>query len=67
MAEPTKAENAAAYEAMMALVAEHHLSFTHNPGGGEFAKRGDATWRCQVANYGDNVADLAKLNAALGL
>lgn len=47
--------------AMTALAAVHGLTFTHNPGGGEFGKAG---WRCQIG-CNDDLADLAKLRTAL--
>ncbi len=52
-----------AHDRIQALIAEHHLSFTHNPGGGE-VYRSDGTWRCQLGMQ-DYVADLATLVAAL--
>ena len=39
----------------------HGLSYTHNPGGGEFYR---GTWRCQIGCC-DDLADLAKLRDAV--
>lgn len=54
-------DSAKAREAMTKLATEHGLSFTHNPGGGEFYKDG---WRCQIHMCND-VADYEKLRKAL--
>jgi hypothetical protein len=45
-----------------ALAAKHRLSFTFNPGGGEFYR--DDLGRCQIHTY-DDAEDLGRLRAWL--
>ena len=53
-----------ACEAMRVLARVHGLSFTFNPGGGEFYEEG-GSWRCQIHCCHD-VEDYEKLNEAVG-
>ena len=46
---------------MKLLAQDHGLSYTHNPGGGEYSKPG---FRCQISGC-DDVVDCEKLEAAL--
>lgn len=48
-------------EEIRALVRKHHLSFTHNPGGGEFNSEAG---RCQISAM-DDAEDLATLRVWL--
>ena len=41
------------YDAIDLLRAIHGLTFTHNPGGGEFSCRRVPGWRCQVGCQDD--------------
>jgi len=53
--------SAKAHDEMVRLKTQYGLSFTHNPGGGEF---GRGSWRCQV-HMNDDLADLAALRKAV--